>query len=495
MFFLMIVGFVVTRIVLSSLGQEDYGINNAVAGFVALFGVLTNSLNAAISRFITYELGKSNQENLNRIFSTAVFIQFAMSIVVAILVETIGMWFMTHYMVIPIERLYASHWVLHFAVIQTIITLTFVPYSAAIISHEKMNIYAYVSIFEGILHLLIAYLIRLDIWGDKLIFYSATICASNLTVNLIYRFYCTKKFAECRLKRVFDKNLFKNLGNFAGWNLFGAVSAVLRDQGINVLFNMFFGATVNAAKGVSNQASNLATKFSSGFMQALNPQLTKSYASGNHNYMYSLLYQGTRMSFALFFIIALPIFVETEFLMSLWLTEVPEHTVVFIRIVLILLFLDSVNAGPLITIQLATGNIRKYQIVVGGIQLLNCPIAYILLKNGASPEMVMIMVVIVAFSCMVARLYMLREMINFPVKEYLKNVTLVQLKVILCASVLPIILHVFLPDNLWNHLLVCLVSVAMAAVFIWVIGFTVSEREKILRMASTKVPLLKRFIS
>ena len=486
MFFLMIVGFVVTRIVLSSLGQEDYGINNAVAGFVALFGVLTNSLNAAISRFITYELGKGNQENLNRIFSTAVFIQFAMSIVVAILIETIGMWFMTSYMVIPIERLYASHWVLHFAVIQTIITLTFVPYSAAIISHEKMNIYAYVSIFEGILHLLIAYLIKLDIWGDKLIFYSATICASNLIVNFTYRFYCTKKFAECKLKRVFDKNLFKNLGNFAGWNLFGAVSAVLRDQGINVLFNMFFGATVNAARGVSNQASSIATKFSLGFMQALNPQLTKSYASGNHDYMYSLLYQGTRMSFALFFIIALPIFVETELLMSLWLTEVPEHTVAFIRIVLILLFLDFVNANPLITIQLATGNIKKYQIVVGGLQLLDCPIAYILLINGYSPETVMIMVVTVAFSCMVARLYMLKGMIDFPVKAYLKNVTLVEFKVIIYSSLLPLALYFALPNTLFNQLLICFISVISAGAFILFIAITKTERTKILNFVITK---------
>ena len=319
MFFLMIVGFVVTRVVLNSLGQEDYGINNAVAGFVLLFGVLTNSLTAAISRFITYELGKGNQEKLNRIFSTSLFIQLGMSLVVAILVETIGMWFLTTHMTIPPDRLQASQWVLHFAVIQTFITLTFIPYSASIISHEKMDIYAYVSIIEGLLHLAIAYMITMDLWGDKLIFYSAAICTSNLIVNLFYRFYCTKNFEECRLKWVFDKGLLKNIGGFTGWNLFGAVSAVLRDQGINVLFNIFFGATVNAAKGVSNQASNLATKFSSGFMQALNPQLTKSYASGNYNYMYSLLYQGTRMSFALFFIIALPIFVETNFLMSLWL--------------------------------------------------------------------------------------------------------------------------------------------------------------------------------
>ena len=493
MCFLMIVGFVTTRVVLNSLGESDYGLNNAIAGFVALFSVLTNSLNAAISRFLTYELGKGNQEQLNRIFSTAVFIQFTMSLVLTILLETVGVWFMTNYMTIPVERLSASKWVLHFAVIQTFITLTFVPYSASIISHERMRIYAYVSIVEGILHLAIAYLINLDLWGDKLVFYSAAICTSNLVANLIYRVYCKKNFQECKIKWVFDKGLLKNIGGFAGWNMFGACSAVLRDQGINVLFNIFFGPSVNAARGISNQASGIATRFSYGFMQALNPQLTKSYASGNHDYMYSLLYQGTRMSFALFFLIALPIFVETDFLMNLWLVEVPGHTIAFIRIVLLLLFLDSINAGPLITIQLATGNIKKYQIVVGGLQLLDFPLAYILLKAGVNPETVMIMVVTVAFLCMVARLYMLKEMIDFPIKTYMKNVVQVELKVILLASILPVLLSVLLPDTLLSHLLVCGVSVLSAGIFVWFIDITKTEREKILRTLCNRVPVLKKY--
>lgn len=494
LFFLMIVGFVTTRVVLNSLGESDFGLNNAIAGFVALFSVLTNSLNAAISRFLTYELGKENQERLNRIFSTSVFIQFIMSLIVAVLLETLGIWFMTNYMMIPAERLFASRWVLHFAVIQTFITLTFVPYSASIISHERMSIYAYVSIIEGILHLVIAYLIKLDVWNDKLIYYSAAICASNLIVNLIYRLYCTKNFQECKIKCVFDKDLLKAIGGFAGWNMFGACSAVLRDQGINVLFNMFFGPSVNAARGISNQASGLATKFSTGFMQALNPQLTKSYASGNHDYMYSLLFQGTRMSFALFFVIALPIFIEANFLMNLWLVEVPVHTIAFIRIALLLILLDSINAGPLITIQLATGNIKKYQIVVGGLQFIDFPLAYVLLKIGMSPEIVMIMVVIIAFLCMMARLYMLKGMVDFPIKTYFENVVQVELKVILFASILPVVLYFLLPDSLLCHLLVCGVSVLSAAIFVWFIDITKTEREKILNVLYNRVPVLKKYI-
>ena len=276
--------------------------------------------------------------------------------------------------------------------------------------------------------------------------------------------------------------------------MFGAGSAVLRDQGINVLFNMFFGPSVNAARGISNQASGIATRFSSGFMQALNPQLTKSYASGNHDYMYSLLYQGTRMSFALFFLIALPTFIETDFLMNLWLVEVPDHTIAFIRIVLLLLFLDSINAGPLITIQLATGNIKRYQIVVGGLQLLDFPLAYVLLKFGVSPEIVMIMVVTVAFLCMVARLYMLKEMIDFPVKTYLKNVVQVEFKVILLASIIPVLLHILLSDSLFNHLFICVISLISAGIFVWFIDITKSERNKILGTLYKKIPILKNYI-
>ena len=477
MFFLMIIGFITTRVVLHSLGEVDYGLYNAIAGFVALFGMLTGSLNAAISRFITFELGWGDQEKLNKVFSTAVFIQFGMAIIVAILVETVGMWFMLHHMTIPNDRLLAARWVLHSAVINTLITLTFVPYSATIISHENMSIYAYVSILEGIINLLIAYLISIDVLGDRLIFYSCALCVSSLIVNGIYMLYCRRNFEECKLRRIFDKGLLMNIGSFAGWNLFGAVSGILRDQGINILFNIFLGPVINAARGVSNQASGLATRFSQGFMQALNPQITKSYAAGNLEYMYSLVYQGTRMSFALFFLLALPIFIETDFLMGLWLVDVPEHTVAFIRIALLLLFVDHINGSPLVTVMLATGKIRKYQIVVGGLQLLDFPLAYLLLKIGLSPESVMIMTVFIACCCMTARLYMLHQMINFPVKDYLQNVTFVMLVVILLSSIIPTLLSFLLPHELLCNILVCVISIISAAIFIWTIDFTKEERK------------------
>ncbi len=487
MFVLMIIGFITTRVVLRSLGEVDYGLNNAIAGFVSLFGVLTGSLNAAISRYITYELGRGDQKKLNKVFSTSLTIQIIMAIIVSLLVETVGMWFLINHMTIPEDRLFASCWVLHFAVINTFVNLTFVPYSACIISHEKMSVYAYVSIIEGVLQLILAYLISLDVWGDKLIFYSCALCLTSLIVNGIYLVYCRKNYVECRIRKAFDINLIKNIGGFAGWNMIGAASGILKNQGINILFNMFFGPKINAAQGVSNQASGLATKFSNGFMTALNPQITKSYAAGNFDYMYSLVYQGTRMAFALFLIIALPIFIETETLLSLWLVDYPEHTVTFIRLMLITLLVDFIIAPPLVTIMLATGKIRNYQISVGGLQLLSFPIAYIMLKCGSSSELVLCMVVFIALLCMFVRLSMLYRMIKFPVTEYLKNVVLIIIEVIILSSILPIFAYYMLPDGLPSDITVCAISIISAAIVILFVGLTKSERLKLVESLRSRL--------
>lgn len=479
MFVLMIVGFITTRIVLRSLGEVDYGLNNAVAGFVALFGVLTGSLNAAISRFLTYELGRGNQSKLNSIFSSAVFIQFGMALIIAFFVETIGMWFLNNHMTIPIDRLVASQWVLHFSVINTIITLTFVPYSAAIISHEQMNIYAYVSIAEGLLQLSIAYLISLDVWGDKLIFYAGAICFVSFLTNTLYRVYCTRHFEECKLRWIFDKDILKSVGEFAGWNMIGAGAGILRTQGINILFNMFFGPTVNAAQGISNQSSGLATKFSDGFTTAIKPQITKSYAARDFEYLYSLIYQGTRMSFFLFFLLALPIYVETDGLLKLWLVEYPEHTVTFVRIALFVIFIDNIVSNPLITLMLATGKIRNYQLIVGGLNLLCFPIAYVLLKLGSSSEFVLIMTALISIVCFIARIVMLKGMVDFPIKEYTKQVIIQLLMVIILSSVLPVATHMLLPSGIWWIFLNCLIAAVSVTITMWLIGFTKSEKQAI----------------
>lgn len=381
----------------------------------------------------------------------------------------------------------ASKLVLRFAVVSTSITLIFLPYSAVIISHERMNIYAYVSVFEGCLNLFIAYIVSMDLGMDRLVFYSVSLCVSVFIVNMIYRMYCIRNFPECRFKLVFDTDLLKKIGGFSSWNMIGAASGVLKNQGVNILFNMFFGPAVNAAQAVSNQASNLSTKFSNGFMTAMDPQITKSYATGNFNYMYSLVFQGTRMAFFLFFLIALPIFVKTDTIISLWLGNPPLHTVAFIRIMLATLFVNSIFANPLVTVMLASGKIRNYQLVVGGIQTLSFPLAYIMLKTGNSPESALFMVLIIAVLCMVVRVAMLRGMIGFPVAEYIKKVLFPIFSVIFLTLPIPIAAYITAPNGFWWDILVCVTAELCGIAAIWLAGFEKKEKQTVLSKIKTFV--------
>lgn len=376
----MAVSLYTSRVVLNALGVEDFGIYNVVGGVVAMFSVLSGSLSTAISRFITYELGKGNKENLNKIFSSAVTIQFGLAGIIILLAETIGIWFLNIKMNIPEVRMEAANWVFQFSIITFAINLISVPYNASIIAHEKMSAFAYISILEAVGKLTIAYLITISPI-DKLIFYAILMCVVALIVRLTYGNYCKRHFSECTYHFSWDKLLLKQMFGFAGWNFIGASSAILRDQGGNVVINLFCGPTVNAARGIAFQVNNAVNQFVTNFMTALNPQITKSYASGDKEYMMTLIFQGARLSFYMLFLLSLPILVNTHYILTLWLKIVPEHAVLFVQLILIFALSESISQ-PLITAMLATGKIRNYQIIVGGLQMMNLPVSYILLQIG-----------------------------------------------------------------------------------------------------------------
>lgn len=353
MLFLMAVSLYTSRVVLNALGVEDFGIYNVVGGVVAMFSVLSGSLSAAISRFITYELGKGNQENLNKIFSSAVTIQLILSGIIILLAETIGMWFLNAKMNIPEVRMEAANWVFQFSILTFAINLISIPYNASIIAHEKMSAFAYISILEAVGKLTIAYLITIAPI-DKLIFYAILMCVVALVVRFTYGNYCKRHFSECTYHFVWDKQLLKQMFGFAGWNFIGASSAVLRDQGGNVVINLFCGPAVNAARGIASQVNNAVNQFVVNFMTALNPQITKSYAAGNKEYMMTLIFQGARLSFYMLLLLSLPILVNTHYILVLWLKIVPEHAVFFVQLILIFALSESISQ-PLITAMLATG--------------------------------------------------------------------------------------------------------------------------------------------
>lgn len=475
MLFLMIISLYTSRIVLNALGVEDFGIYNVAGGVVAMFSILSGSLSAAISRFITYELGKNNVLKLKTIFSSAITIQIGLGIVIAFFAETIGIWFLNTQMNIPIERMTVANWVLQFSIITFIINLISVPYNAVIIAHEKMSAFAYISIFEAIGKLLIAYLITISPI-DKLIFYAILMCGVAIAIRLLYGYYCKRHFDECRFHFIWNKQIFQQIFSFAGWNFIGASSAVLRDHGGNIIINLFCGPTVNAARGIAFQVNNAIQGFVSNFMTALNPQITKSYAAKNYTYMMTLIFQGARLSFYMLLLLSLPIIINTHYLLTLWLNTVPEHTVLFVRLVLIFAMSESIS-GPLITAMLATGNIRNYQIIVGGLQMLNLPTSYILLSLGAIPETVLIVAVLISQCCLMARLYMLKKMIKLKIKDYLKKVYFNIITVSIIAIILPICMQERLAENFINFLLSSLICMLCTYLSIYYIGCSYEERK------------------
>lgn len=475
MLFLMAVSLYTSRVVLNALGVEDFGIYNVVGGVVAMFSVLSGSLSAAISRFITYELGKGNQENLNKIFSSAVTIQLGLAGIIILLAETIGIWFLNVQMNIPEVRMEAANWVFQFSILTFAINLISVPYNASIIAHEKMSAFAYISILEAVGKLFIAYLITIAPM-DRLIFYAILMCVVALIVRFTYGNYCKRHFCEWTYHFIWDKQLLKSMFSFAGWNFIGASSAVLRDQGGNVVINLFCGPAVNAARGIAFQVNNAVNQFVVNFMTALNPQITKSYAAGDRGYMMTLIFQGARLSFYMLLLLSLPILVNTHYMLALWLKIVPEHAVLFVQLILIFALSESISQ-PLITAMLATGKIRNYQIIVGGLQMMNLPISYILLRLGYFPEIVIVIAICISQCCLAARLILLRGMIGLSITKYLKNVYLNIIIVSIIAVILPLISAYYIKESFINFILISLIAVICTLSSIYFIGCNNQERE------------------
>lgn len=480
MLFLMLVSLYTSRIVLKVLGVEDFGIYNVVGGLVSMFSILSGSLSASISRFITYELGLGNQDKLKRIFSSAVTIQLILSGIIIIVAETIGLWFLNTKMTIPDDRIVATNWVFQFSIVTFAINLISVPYNAAIIAHEKMSAFAYISILEASAKLAIAYLIGISPI-DKLIFYAILMCVVAIIIRLTYSSYCKRKFTECEYKFIWDKGLIKQMFGFAGWNFIGATSAILRDQGGNILINIFCGPMVNAARGVAIQVNNAVQGFVLNFMTAINPQITKSYASGNKEYMYTLIFQGARLSFYMLLILSLPILFNTEYILGLWLHTIPEHSVLFVQLLLIFALSESIS-NPLVTAMLATGNIRNYQIIVGGLQMLNLPVSYIMLKLGYFPEIVVVIAILISQLCLYARLILLRRMIGLPVKKYLSKVYMNIIIVSLTSAIIPI----FVTTNNINNgftefLFISFITIMCTLLSIYFVGCSKSDKEFVIQ--------------
>lgn len=484
----MAVSLYTSRIILQVLGVEDFGVYNVVGGIITMFSFINGGMVSATQRYITFEIGSGNKEQLKKVFSTSIQIHAIISLIVVILGETIGLWFLLEKMVIPEGRMTAAMCVYQCSIIASVVNIMSIPYNADIVAHENMSAFAYISIIEVTLKLLIVYLLMLFPY-DKLIVYAILILLVQLSIRFIYTRYCSKHFEESQYKHIVDKSLFKEMATFAGWSFWGNLAGVLYTQGLNIMLNVFFGPVVNAARGIAVQVQSTVQQFVSNFQMALNPQITKNYASKNLEQMHSLMFRSARFSFLLLFFLTLPVLLETDFLLTLWLKDVPENAVIFTQL-MICISLIYTTANPCVIANQATGKVKIYQIVVGGILLTIVPISYIVLKLGAPAYSVFIVHFCVESVAQFARMFMLRKLINLPMWRYMTNIYIPIIVTVAVSVILPIFVHMQFDEGWLRFIVVgftCVFSVGISSIFL---GFTKHERiffwDKILNVLKLK---------
>lgn len=474
MFLMMLIGLYTSRVILNTLGFNDYGINNVVGGIVVLFSVFTGTLSSAIGRFITFELGTGNQEKLKVVFSTSIFVQCAMAVVVMLLCEVVGYWLLIHKISIPEGRMDAALWVFHCSTIGFGLSLLFTPFGSLVIAHEKMGAFAYVSILEAVAKLLIVYLL-LAFSVDKLKLYAVLLLLVSVLINSIYVLYCRRHFEESKLVWCFDKTIFKHIASFAGWNLFGHGAWMLETQGVNILINMFFGVQLNAARGIAVQVNNIVQQFVNNFMTALTPQITKSYASGDLSYMNNIVLKGAKFSYLLTYIVALPVALETDTILKLWLKDYPDYTVPFVRLTLAI-SLCMVLVNPFLTALRATGNIRNYQIVVGLVGLLQFPFVYVAFRLGFSPTSSYVISLAFYLFFVFFKPWLVRKSIHLPLRDFISVTIIPSFFVTVSSILLPLVIMVSFNDSIYRFVCVCLSCFVATSLSVWLIGLTRGEK-------------------
>ena len=485
MIVMMLIGLYTSRVVIQSLGVDDFGIYNAVGGVVAMFAILSSSLSTAVSRYLTFELGRGDKERLKTVFSTSLNVQFVIAAVVVVVGLVIGLWFINYKMNMPPGRESAASWVLYCSLASFAVGLISVPYNASIISHEKMNVFAYMTIFDATAKLGVAFAISASPI-DRLKTYSVLLLGVALLNRYIYAQYCVRHFSECKYKFVHNPSLVKEMTSFAGWNFFGNTAWILNTQGISLLINVFFGVALNAARGIGNQVDGLAQQFVINFMTALNPQITKLYASGNLPKMHQLVCSGAKFSFFLTMLFAIPCCLETPKILSVWLGVVPDYAVTFVRLTFVSSMV-TVLGNTLVTAQLATGKIRRYQIIMTLVGFWVFPLTWIAYKLGGGPEWTYYIFCVVYFGLIFVRIYLVKDLIHMPWMLYIREVIFKSIVVLVVAVIAPLLLYLLMPDSILRVALVVFISFISSGIVIYWIGLHKDERQSVKHLLLDKV--------
>ena len=485
MLLIMLITLYTLRVVLNVLGEVDYGTYNVIAGVVAMFAFLSGTMATAAQRFFAVELGVENHTKLKQVFSINVLIFIVLAVTIFILAETLGLWYFKTKMVIPADRLEAAAWVYQFSIFTFMVSIVTTPYLAIITAREQMQVYAYISILEVIFKLAVVFiLIYLPI--DKLKLYAILLFAVQVLTSAAYILYATLKFPECRNKRFhplgyWNKQMFKEVFSFAGWSVIGALAMTVRSQGINQLLNLFFGVLVNAARGVAFQVYTALNLFVHNFFTAIRPQIIKAYSADHEDKsgeMMKLVFQSSKFCYYLILVLSIPILIETESILSIWLTIVPEYTVIFTRLVIINAIIESL-ANPLIASIQATGRVKWYQIITGSIILLNLPISYGFLKWGFPPEATMVVVIIITLIAHSCRLYFMKMVLKMDLFHYVKQVMLPVAAVTALAFALPLLYYYSFSASFWRIVGVTIVTFISSAGIIYYVGLSKSERRSL----------------
>lgn len=481
----MFVSLFTVRIIFNALGAYDYGVYNVVAGIVLLCGFLSGVMAAASQRYFSFDLGQGNIEKLSKTFSITLLIYFILILIILVLAQTIGLWWVNHKLIIEQNRIFAANIIYQTAIFSFLVTLLSTPYKALITAHEDMKVYAYVGLLEVFLQLALAYFLYVFI-GDKLILYGFLMLVVSLTIFLVYYFYCFIKYEESKYHFYWDKKLFYEIISYSGWNLFGNISTIIKNQGITIMFNMFYGPLLNAAQNIAIQIRGAINSFSNNFSTALKPQITKTYAAKEYKEMFKLVNIGSKITYFLLLMIIVPIFYDLDYLIVLWLKDVPKWTIILSQLTLLEILFESLSY-PMATANQATGKIALYQTVIGIFVLMNLPIDYILLKIGRPVYEVYIVGCIIMLMLCFIRFIFLKRIEGFTLRPFLKEV----IAPLFVTSIVLFFISYFIKLNInYNFFGVCLdilVKFIISLITIFLLGFTMPEKKKILNLLKQKL--------
>lgn len=470
----MMVSLFSSRIILNELGANDYGILNVVGGLIILFTFLNQSFSATTQRYLSVELVKRENKSIGKIFSVSFLIYLCVVVLVVLLAETVGLWFLNSKMNFPSNRINAVNWVYQFTILTTASNILRAPYNANIIANEKMSFYAYTSLIEAVLKLAILAIFLLQPL-DKLVVYAMLLCFSTTAVTFWYARYNSKKFKYTQFQiKLINKESIIEMASFSGWGLFGSIANMGFRQGVNIIINIFLGVAVNAAFGIATQVGSVLMQVTTGFQAALNPQITKTVASEGIEEQNKLIQRSSKFSYYLLFLIALPVVLNTEYLLSIWLKEVPAYTIIFCQLMIVAMMVDVISS-PFWVVVFATGKIRNYQIAISSVLLSNILLSYVFLKSAFSPEWVLYARIALFFVALMVRVYFVRQLTQLSIKKFLKNV----LKPILLVTVISLPLPFFIGCQLTDGMALLstgALSIAITCLSIYFFGIDKEER-------------------